>query len=162
MYFEPHSIYTNRLAQRGELMTHDKDKTAFLMMDINELIEKDFEKINSNAKLGDLVQAVSKSKRNVFPIVDDDDNMVGILTLNDIRNIIFKPELYDKVSVRSLMYFPEVFVDYGDTLGEIADKIEASGRFNLPVLKDKKYIGFVSRAKVFSAYRKFIKDFSSG
>ncbi|MBN2518895.1 MAG: chloride channel protein [Bacteroidales bacterium] len=160
MYFEPHSIYTHRLAQRGELMTHDKDKTAFLLMNIDELIENDFVKIRSNATLGDLVKAVSQSRRNVFPVVDNDDKMVGILTLNDIRNIIFKPELYNEIYVRNIMYFPEVFVSYYDTLGEIADKIESSGRFNVPVLKDGKYMGFVSRAKVFSAYRKLIKDFS--
>lgn len=160
MFFEPHSIYTYNLAKRGELMTHDKDKSAFLLMNIDELIETDFEIVNSEASLGELVQAISKSKRNVFPIVKEDGSLVGVLTLNDVRDIIFKPELYNKVLVKNLMYYPEVYVSYYDTLGEIADKIESSGRYNVPVLKDKKYLGFVSRAKVFSAYRKMIKDFS--
>lgn len=161
MYFEPYSIYTHRLAKRGELLTHDKDKSAFLLMNIDELIEKDFIKVDEDATLGELAKIVAKSKRNVFPIVDHEDNMVGILTLNDVREILFKPELYNQIKVSGLMYYPEVYVSYYDTLGQIADKIENSGRYNVPVLKDNKYVGFVSRAKVFSAYRKLIKDFSN-
>ncbi len=160
MAFEPHSIYTHHLAERGELLTHDKDQSAFILMNIDDLIEKDFNKVHPDASLRQLVEVFSKSKRNVFPIVDDEDNMVGVLTLNDIREIMLKHELYDKVKVSSIMYFPEVYVSYNDTLSQIAEKIEESGRYNVPVLKDGKYMGFVSRAKVFTAYRKLIKDFS--
>jgi len=160
MAFEPHSIYTHHLAKRGELLTHDRDQSAFILMNIDELIEKDFNKVCPEATLRELVQVFSKSKRNVFPVVDEEENMVGILTLNDIREIMLKHELYDVIKVSSIMYFPEVYVSYYDTLSQIAEKIEESGRYNVPVLKNGKYMGFVSRAKVFSAYRKLIKDFS--
>ncbi len=158
--FEKNSVYTYQLAERGELITHDKDKSTFVLMNIDELIETDFEVVHPSAKFKDLIQAVSKSKRNVFPIVNEDGMMAGILTLNDIRHIMFKPELYDTTEISRIMYFPEVYVSYYDTLEQIADKIESSGRYNVPVLRDGKYLGFVSRAKVFSAYRKLIKDFS--
>jgi len=158
--FERNSVYNYQLAERGELITHDKDKSTFLLLDIDNLIETNFEVIHPKAKLKELIQAVSKSKRNVFPIVDDDGMMAGILTLNDIRKIMFKPELYNTTEISHIMYFPETYVSYYDTLEQIADKIESSGRYNVPVLKNGKYIGFVSRAKVFSAYRKLIKDFS--
>jgi CIC family chloride channel protein len=158
--FEKNSVYTFQLAERGELMTHDRDKSTFILMNIDELIERDFEVVHPDSTLKALVNAVSRSKRNVFPIVDDKGTMVGILTLNDIRKIMFKPELWDTVHIKNIMYFPEVFVSYYDTLNEIADKIETSGRYNVPVLKDGKYVGFVSRAKVFSEYRKLIKHFS--
>lgn len=158
--FEKNSIYNYQLAKRGELITHDRDKSAFILMNIDELIERNFEVIHPDSKLKDLVNAVSRSKRNVFPIVDNEGTMVGILTLNDIRHIMFKPELWETTSIRSIMYFPEVYVNYHDSLGEIADKIESSGRYNVPVLNNGKYMGFVSRATVFSEYRKLIKHFS--
>lgn len=141
-------------------MTHDKDKAVLMLMKIDNLIEKDFITIKPDNTLGDLGRVVSKSKRNVFPVVDDENNMVGILTLNNIRNIMFKPKLYNTTLVRNIMYFPEHYVSYYNTIEEIAEIIESSGRYNVPVLKDGKYMGFLSRAKVFSSYRKMLKDFS--
>ncbi len=158
--FEKGSVYTYQLLEQGELITHDKDKATFHLLDIDDLLEKDFVTLKPDNTLGELVNAIMNSKRNVFPVVDDENTMVGILTLNDVRNLIFKQELYNKTYIRNVMYFPETYVSYYDTLEQIANKIEASGRYNVPVLKDGKYLGFISRAKVFSAYRKFIKDFS--
>jgi chloride channel protein, CIC family len=158
--FSKNSVYTLQLSQRGELITHHKDKAAFILMKKDSLLEKDFVKVHPDETLGDLVKAVTKSKRNVFPVVDDDENMVGVLTLNDIRHIMFKTDLYDKTYIRNIMYFPTTYVSYYDDLEKIAEKIETSGRYNVPVIKDGKYIGFVSRAKIFSTYRKLLKDFS--
>ncbi|MBN2519425.1 MAG: chloride channel protein [Bacteroidales bacterium] len=159
-YFAPHSIYTHRLAQRGELITHDKDKSAFILMNIDELIETDFSRVSPDATLGELAKVFSHSKRNVFPVVDENDFLYGVLTLNDIRELLLKHDMYNVIKVMNIMYYPEVFVSYYDTLEQIAEKIEESGRYNVPVIKDGKYMGFVSRAKVFSAYRRLIKDFS--
>ena len=158
--FTKNSVYTFQLAKRGELITHDRDKSTFILMNIDSLIEKDFESVHPDSTLKDLVAAISVSKRNVFPVLEKDGTMVGIITLNDIRNIMFKYELWDSTYVRNIMYFPEVYVNYDDDLGQIADKIESSGRYNVPVLQDGKYIGFVSRARVFSEYRKLIKHFA--
>jgi chloride channel protein, CIC family len=160
MYFEPHSIYTKRLALRGELMTHNKDKAVLSMMKARKLIETNFKTIHPDATLRDLVIAISKSTRNVFPVVDDERNFAGIIILDHIREIIFRPEMYENTLVRELMFSPELTVDPDESMEEVAKKFQKSGKFNLVVLKDGKYLGFISRARVFSAYRNLLKEFS--
>ncbi len=160
IYFEPHSIYTKRLAMRGELMTHDKDKAVLSMMKVEKLIEKNFKTIHPKATLGDLVKAIEGSSRNIFPVVDDDNNFFGIVFMDNIRNIIFQPELYEKTYVAELMFMPETTVCPDESMEDVAKKFQQSGKFNLAVLKDGKYLGFVSRARVFSSYRSLLKDFS--
>ena len=158
--FERHSIYTKRLAAKGELMTHHKDKAVLQMMTVNKLLEKNFKTIQKDAMLGDLVEVLSDSERNVVAVVDEENNFQGIIFMNDIRNIIFKPELYDRIRVNELMYMPEPLVEPSDPMEEIALKFQESGNYNLPVIKDGKYLGFVSRARVFSQYRKLLREFS--
>jgi CIC family chloride channel protein len=158
--FEPHSVYTRQLAQRGELMTHHKDRNILLMMNVSELIEKDFTKIHLDDKLGDLVKTIKKSRRNIFPVVDDDNRFMGIVKLDDIRHIMFETEMYDKTSVKDLMFMPENTIDTNEPMEQVAKKFQESGRFNIVVLQDGKYLGFVSRAKVFSSYREMLKQFS--
>jgi CIC family chloride channel protein len=160
IYFEPHSIYTKRLAMRGELMTHDKDKAVLSMMKVEKLIEKNFKTIHPKATLGDLVKAIEGSSRNIFPVVDDDNNFFGIVFMDNIRNIIFQPELYEKTYVAELMFMPETIVGPDESMEDVEKKFQQSGKFNLAVLKDGKYLGFVSRARVFSSYRSLLKDFS--
>jgi CIC family chloride channel protein len=160
IYFEPHSIYTKRLAMRGELMTHDKDKAVLSMMKVEKLIEKNFKIIHPKATLGDLVKAIEGSSRNIFPVVDDDNNFFGIVFMDNIRNIIFQPELYEKTYVAELMFMPETIVGPDESMEDVEKKFQQSGKFNLAVLKDGKYLGFVSRARVFSSYRSLLKDFS--
>ncbi len=159
-YFEETSIYTHHLAKRGDLITHHKDKAALTLMNIQHVIEKNFNVLHPWMRLGEFVNIIKASKRNVFPVVDKEHNMVGIVTLNDVRSLIFETDKYDKILVEDVMYFPETHVKYSDTLQEIANKIERTGRYNVPVLEDGKYLGFISRAKVFSEYRKMIRDFS--
>ncbi|NLN96663.1 MAG: chloride channel protein [Bacteroidales bacterium] len=158
--FEPHSIYTMRLAQRGELVTHDKDKSALAMLSIEKLIETNFHTININANLGDLIKVIEQSHRNVFPVIDDNNVFHGVVWLDDIRGIIFKPELYETTPVKSFLYMPDVQVDINETVENIAEKFQHCGHYNLPVLDGDKYLGFVSRANVFSSYRQIIHEFS--
>lgn len=160
MIFEPHSIYTKRLAKRGELVTHDKDKSALAMLRIDKLIETNFNTIHLDAMLGDLIRVIEKSERNVFPVVDAQNVFHGVVWLNDIRNLIFKPELYETTPVKSLIYMPDVLVDISETMEEVAEKFQHCGHYNLPVLDGDKYVGFVSRANVFSSYREIIHEFS--
>lgn len=159
-YFVPYSINAHRLAERGELITHNKDKSALSMMDINDMIEQNFSTVDSNATLGDLVKVISGSQRNVFPVVDKDNNFLGVVFVNDIRNIVFNHDLYNTVYVRDLMFMPEPVVGPHESMEEVAHKFEKCSHYNLPVLKDGKYLGFVSRANVFSRYRSLIKSFS--
>ena len=161
MAFEPHSIYTKRLAQSGQLITHHKDKAILRSMEVKKLIENDFEIISPDATLGDLVKAISKSNRNLFPIVDKDGYLKGMVKLSKIKSLIFEPELYDKVMVKDLMFMPEFYISSSDTMETVADKFETSNRYNLAVIDNGKYLGFISRAVVFSNYRKTLEYFSN-
>jgi chloride channel protein, CIC family len=158
--FEPHSIYTKRLALSGELLTHHKDKAVLSLLSIDGLIETNFLTIGPDATLGEFVKIVSKSQRNVFPVVDKDNTFLGVVFINEVREIVFKQELYNSTYVRSLMFMPDVYVDIHATMEDVASKFQESAHYNIAVLDDGKYVGFVSRANVFSAYRKLVKDFS--
>jgi CIC family chloride channel protein len=158
--FVNNSVYTYQLAERGEYFTHHKDKTVMSMLKVKGLIETDFRTIHPEVMLRDLIQVISESKRNIFPVVDDDNIFHGFIRLDDIRHIMFKPELYDSVVVKNLMVTPAVFVSPDDTMEEVAAKFKDYDKYNLPVLQDGKYIGFVSRANVFSTYRDMVRKFS--
>lgn len=159
-YFETHSIYSKKLALRGELMTHNKDKAVLSMLSAESLIEKNFLTITPDATLGELVKLIAKSSRNIFPVIDRENTFLGIVFLDHIRDIIFQPEMYDKTYVRDLMFRPEITVDIGESMEEVARKFQSTDKYNVAVLQEGKYLGFISRARVFSAYRKLLRDFS--
>jgi len=160
MLFEPHGIYTKRLAARGELMTHHKDRNVLQMMKVNTLIEKNFRMVNIEGTMRDFTKEVAKSKRNIFPIVDDEKNFYGLIFINDIRNIIFNTEQWDTTFVKDLMFMPQVTVDPEESMESVAQKFQESEDYNLPVIKDGKYLGFVSRAQVFMTYRRLLREYS--
>jgi chloride channel protein, CIC family len=159
--FEPHSIYTKRLAELGELITHDKDKAVMHYMNARELIETDFEIVSPDLTLGELTYYIARSKRDLFPVVDKDGILTGMIKMNDIRNLIFDQGLYDKITVRDLMYMPEFFISPDDPVEVVVEKFKSCGRYNLAVLDQGKYMGFISRARVFSAYRETMADLST-
>lgn len=159
-YFTNTSVYTRQLARRGELFTHDKDKMVISLMNVKDLLETKFKTVHKDANLGELVKVITNSKRNVFPVVDDEGIFYGVVHLNDIRDVIFKPELYDSVMVANLMHAPMTSATMDDSMEDIVLKFQKTPQFNIVVLKDGKYIGFVSRANVFSKYRKMLKEFS--
>lgn len=156
----PRSIYTIQLANRGDMLTHHKDKSLLSLMDLKKLIEIDFSTVNVEGNLGDLVKVVADSTRNIYPVVDDDNNYYGMIFLDHIRHTMFQPELYETTTVRSLMFKPSKVVDIDDDMETVASKFQHSGKYNLVVLDGDKYLGFVSRANVFSHYREILKDFS--
>lgn len=158
--FETNSVYTIQLAKRKELITHDKDKAVLSLMKIEKLIETNFSTINTDATLGDLVKVVANSKRNIFPVTDEEQNFLGIVILDDIRNIMFNQEMYKDTFVRNLMFMPSVCVNLSESMEEVAHKFRETGNYNLPVIDQGKYLGFVSRANVFSTYRRMLKHFS--
>ena len=158
--FETTSIYTYQLAKRGELLTHHQDKTVLSLMDVSDLIESNFNTISPEATLGDLVVVISRSQRNIFPVVDHEKNLLGVVWVNDIRHIVFKTELYETTLVRDLMFMPTPSVSPHESMEEVAHKFQTSSNYNLPVIENGKYLGFVSRANVFSKYRTLIKEFS--
>ncbi len=160
--FHTNSVYTKQLAKRGDLLTHHADKNALILMKITDLIESNFKIVKPHDSLRNLVQYIAKSERNIFPVVDDNNDFLGIITLNVVRKIMFQPEMYDVILARELMFVPEVVVHNTDSMESVAEKIQKSGKFNVAVLdENNKYLGFVSRANVFSTYRSFLRDFSA-
>jgi len=158
--FRPHSIYTKKLALKGELITHDKDKAVLTLLNVREVIETNFETVNHRDYLGDLVKSVSVSQRNIFPVTDKNNQFLGVVSLDDIRSIMFNRDLYGKITVEELMTIPSEFVYVTDTMETVMDKFNTSGLWNLPVIKDGEYVGFVSRSNVFNFYRKKLLEFS--
>jgi CIC family chloride channel protein len=152
MYFDPHSIYHMRLAQRKELITHHKDKAVLTLIDLEKVIEKDFEVLHPKDKLRDLIDAIARSKRNIFPIVNN-KMLIGIVLLDDIRHVIFNTELYDTTLLKDLMFLPPAFIEPDDPMDEVIEKFEETQSWNLPVIKHGEYIGFISKSKLFSVYR---------
>ncbi len=159
-YFVTHSIYNMQLAKRGELLTRHKDKAVLTLMNLESEVERDFNIIAPNCTLGDLVNVVSASTRNLFPVVDDEGVLLGIISLDDIRDIMFKPELYDEVKIESLMVQPLNIIDSHDNMDVVMEKFSKANAWNLPVLENGKYVGFVSKSKLFNAYRKMLINFS--
>ncbi|GHA23648.1 chloride channel protein [Salinimicrobium marinum] len=154
--FLPHSVYTMELAARGELITHNKDQAVLTLMDINQVIETNFIKLKLGMTLGEIIHnGVVKSSRNIFPVVDDKNSFMGILLLDDIRAIMFDKSLYDSVKIDELMQSaPDVIDADKDGAREIMKKFQDSDAWNLPVVSSNKYMGFVSKSKLLTAYRK--------
>ena len=161
--FEHHSIYARKLAAHGDLLTHDKDASAWHLLDMQSLIETNFVIVRSGNTLRDLVEVIQTSRRNIFPVLTDNDKFVGVVVLDDVRKIMFRTDLYDKVSVDSLMHPMSEgdLVRSSDTLTDVVEKFRIGDRYNLVVVDDDdNYLGFLSRANTFSAYRRFISDTS--
>jgi CIC family chloride channel protein len=154
----PHTIYTQELARRGELITHDKDKAVLTLMNLKEEIERGFVVVRDTCTLGDMVAAVRKSTRNVFPIADENMRLVGIITLDDIREVMFDKALYDEIKVVDLMAAPLELIYTTDSMEDVMRKFEDSQAWNLPVIENQQYIGFVSKSRLFNAYRKLLKE----
>ena len=158
--FEPHSLYAMRLAQKGELVTHHKDKAVLSLLKTENLIETDMRPIAPEAMLGDLVKIMSVCNRNVFPVIDNDGIYLGEIRVEEVRNIMFRPELYQRFNMQKLMVSPRERVDVNDSMEVVMKKFEQSNAWNLPVLDGKKYVGYVSKSKIFSAYRSVLVEFS--
>ncbi len=157
---EPHSIYARRLAMKGDLITHNKDKAVLTLMKLNKVIETDLKTVSVDATLGDLVKIVSRSSRNIFPVVDANNELLGIVLLDDIRKIMFNQDLYATTYVRDYMTTPPTIVNVEDLMDAVMKKFEDTGAWNLPVIQEGKYVGFVSKAKIFNTYRRVLQHFS--
>ena len=160
LWFTKHSIYTHRLAERGELLTHHKDEVVLTLMKLDSVIEKDFTTVLADDSLGVLIKAVSKSKRNIFPVLNNESELVGIVLLDNIREIMFQRERYEDTYVSDVMIAPPELVDVTDSMDCVMKKFNTSGAWNLPVMQNGKYIGFVSKSKIFNTYRDLLVQVS--
>ena len=153
-YIEPYPLDMIRMARKGTILSQDKDKKILTTIDISQIIETDFKTVNYNATLGNLVELIAKSKRNIFPVTDNENKLLGIILLDDIREIIFHREEYDTIGVKELMSPTPVTILENESMEEVMVKFDATGTWNLPVVNhNNQYIGFISKSRVFSSYR---------
>lgn len=158
--FNAHSIYTTQLARRGELITHDKDQAVLTLMKLYREIETDFVAVGPYDTLGDLVKVIARSSRNLFPVLDEQKRFLGVVNMNEVKHVIFDNALYETTYVHELMNDAPEFVRKQDSMEAVMAKFEQCGAWNLPVIDDNGcYLGFVSKSKLFSAYRSQLKDF---
>jgi chloride channel protein, CIC family len=153
LYFEKYSLYTKSLVKKGYFNPDDRDLQVLSLIDIKKLLETDLLTIRPEACLGDLVNLVRVSKRNIFPVVNEHKELVGIVTLDDIRKIMFDREAHQTIKVSSLMHAPPDKIGTNETMQQVMEKFEKTGAWNLPVLSDGKYIGLISKSRIFNAYR---------
>jgi CIC family chloride channel protein len=158
--FERHSIYHVQLASRGELITHDKDKAVLAQMDWKKEIETDLLTVRPGDRLGDLVKVISKSKRNIFPVVDKYNILEGIVLLDEVREIMFNHDLYDKVFIKDLMTIPPSYIDRRENIETVMETFRKTEAWNLPVLDNGYYVGFISKSRIFTTYRELLVESS--
>ena len=158
---EPYSIYTKRIAKKGELLTHDSDQAVLTLLKTGDLIESDFKTVRIDATLGELVAVVAESKRNIFPVVDSRNHFQGFVSLEDIRREMFKTQQYETTHVYNYMKSAPAYVYIDEKMDSVMRKFEQTEAWNLPVVEaDRTYVGFVSKSKIFSAYRDQLKQVS--
>jgi len=161
-YFVSNSIYTYKLAQRGELITHNKDKNVMMMMQIDNLIETNFKAVQPEMKLGEMLKKiVTKSSRNIFPVVNKNNQFLGIVLLDDIRPVMFDTEIYNSVTIDAFLKAAPEIINETDSIEKIMDKFKDSNAWNLPVVKEGVYKGFISKSKLLTAYRNKLIEVTS-
>ena len=159
LIFEKHSIYAKRLAKRGELITHHKDKAVLTFLKIEDLLEKDIPTVTPEMTLGEMVKVISTSNRNIFPVVNKENVLMGLVMMNDIRNIMFRPELYDRFTVQKFMVGAPAQININSTMEEVMDTFENTKAWNLPVVDSQGvYQGILSQSSVFNSYREVLVD----
>ena len=159
--FTPYGIYSRRLAKRGELLTHQKDRSVLTLLKMDSVIERDFSVVHPDMSLKDMVDVIAQSHRNLFPVTDDEGNLLGVVQLDDIRNIMFRPDLYRRMNVNRFMAIPPAKVVVGTPMEKVMKTFDDTGAWNLPVVdEDGKYVGFVSKSKIFNSYRQVLKHYT--
>ncbi|MDE6867496.1 MAG: chloride channel protein, partial [Muribaculaceae bacterium] len=158
--FLPYSIYTMRLARQGDLLTHEKDKAVLTLLKLDNVIEKDFKCVHPEMNLKAMVNTISVCNRNLFPVVDDEGMLKGVVNLDEIRNIMFRPDLYKKMHVSRFMSSVPATIELTDTMEKVMETFDRTNAWNLPVVDNGRYVGFVSKSKIFTSYRRVLKHFT--
>lgn len=157
--FLPYSIYTMRLAMQGDLLTHHKDKTVLTLLKTDSVIERDFKSVRPDMNLKEVVDIIATSNRNLFPVIDDKGMLQGVVLLDDIRNIMFRPDLYKKMHVSRFMSMPPARIEISDPMEKVMETFDRTNAWNLPVVDHGRYIGFVSKSKIFNSYRRVLRHY---
>ena len=163
LMFEPPRIYSMRLAQKAELLTHHKDKAVLTLLSMDSVIEKEFQVVSPEMTLGDMVKVIAKCGRNIFPVVDERGVLLGVVLLDNIRNIMFRPELYNRFHVSKFMVSAPAKLYVNMPMDQIMQTFDDTKAWNLPVVDEQDhYIGFMSKSKIFNSYREVLVDNFSG
>ena len=150
-----------RLAQKGELLTHHKDRAVLTLLNTDSVIERDFLTVSPEMSLGDMVKVIAKSGRNMFPVIDERGILLGLVLLDNIRNIMFRQELYHRFTVGKLMTSAPARLYDTDSMEQVMRTFDDTKAWNLPVVDaENKYLGFVSKSKIFNSYREVLVHFS--
>ena len=158
MFFKD-SIYTKAVSEKGVKVSHNKDVSILNMMNINKLIETNFLTVHPEQTLRELLPVISSSTRNIFPVIDNEGNLKGHVLFDSIRKIIFEPSQYDTL-IEDIMLFPDYLITTEDSAQEVVKKFERSGNYNIVVVDGKKYLGYISRAQMFTTYQATLKEIS--
>ncbi len=157
--FESHSIYSMRLAKKGELLTHHKDKAILTLMNSKQLLETNFQAVNPKMTLGDMVKVIASSSRNIFPVIDANKKFEGIVLIDNIRNIMFRPELYNRFKIFNFMTSPPAIISMGMTMEKIMKLFDDTKAWNLPVVDENGiYLGFISKSSILNVYREVLVE----
>lgn len=156
-YFEPHSIYTKHLVESGDLIQDNKDKEVLSLLNIKKMILHDFKTVHPDSSLGELIEVIKGSQRNTFPVVNSECTLEGIITLDDIRHVMFDKNKYAHVLVKTLMHQPKSIIKTNDKMSSVMSKFEKTQEWYLPVTNQDCYIGFISKSNIFNAYRQRLK-----
>ncbi len=160
-YFEPYSVYTRKLAKRGLLVFNNPDQDVLNHIRLKNLVENDFASVSLNGKLAELIEKIGTSKRNLFPVLDELGQLHGVIVLDDIRSMMFDQSKYGTVKISDIMTRPPATLDIDEDMPSVMQKFETTQAWNLPVIKENKYIGFVSKSNIFTRYRsQLIEDLS--
>lgn len=154
-YFEPYSIYARKLVEKG-LHNKDRDKIVLNRIKLKNILETDFVPVIPSDTLGQLVDKIQHSKRNIFPVLDEEGHLQGIILLDNIREIMFHHEQYDKILVKELFTEPPCILDVNEEMYDVMKKFDGYNSWNLPVTEGNKYIGFVSKSTIFTRYRSLL------
>ncbi len=157
-FFEPYSVYTKRLAEEGKFILYDRDKLILENIQLSKFIEKDYIPVRENDSLENLRELIKNSTRTIFPVIDDEEKLLGLVSLDEIRGLMFDRSMDRLILVKDIMTVPEVLAEMKDSMFDIVRKMDEHNLWNLPVIKDGKYIGFVSKSKILNHYRELLTN----
>jgi chloride channel protein, CIC family len=160
-YFEPYSVYTKMLAKNGQHYANDKDRNIINLMHMEEIIEKDFVVLNVSDNIDKLIEAFTKSNRNLFPVVDNDNNFIGLIQLEEVKIYMLEKEKYPNITMSDIAHKEILTIDLANDMDDAMTMFENQKLWNIPVVDGTKYIGFISRSSIFSHYRRTLKDTST-
>ena len=160
--FEKYSIYTKRIAQSGDLLTHDNDQAAITLLNTADLVRDKYPRLGLDQTLGGIVKTVSESTAAVFPVLDGDGRFQGELQMDDIRKVMFSPAKYDKIRVYNLMSEPPAYIHSDEKMESVVAKFEKTDAWRLPVIdSDGRYLGYISKSRLLMAYREELKEITA-